>query len=71
MLAASETPARHMSALGRVLPSVRSLIRCQGNNKRLEDRPVNVVAHATDKFMDIVRDGYDVAIRGHSEPLRE
>ena len=30
---------------------------------------VNVVAHATDRYVDIVADNYDVAIRGHSEPL--
>lgn len=30
---------------------------------------VNVVAHATDDFVDIVGENFDVAIRGHSEPL--
>jgi DNA-binding transcriptional LysR family regulator len=31
---------------------------------------VNIVAHATDRFVDIVAENVDVAIRGHSEPLR-
>jgi DNA-binding transcriptional LysR family regulator len=30
---------------------------------------INVVAHATDRYVDIVGENYDVAIRGHSEPL--
>jgi DNA-binding transcriptional LysR family regulator len=30
---------------------------------------VNLVAHATDQFVDIVGENYDVAIRAHSEPL--
>jgi DNA-binding transcriptional LysR family regulator len=30
---------------------------------------VNVVAHATDQFVDIVGENFDVAIRAHSEPL--
>ncbi len=30
---------------------------------------VNVVAHATDQYVDIVGENYDVAIRAHSEPL--
>jgi DNA-binding transcriptional LysR family regulator len=30
---------------------------------------VNVVAHATDRNVDIVGENYDVAIRAHSEPL--
>jgi DNA-binding transcriptional LysR family regulator len=30
---------------------------------------VNVVAHATDQFVDIVGENYDVAIRAHSDPL--
>jgi DNA-binding transcriptional LysR family regulator len=30
---------------------------------------VNIVAHATDRFVDIVAENVDVAIRGHSEPL--
>jgi DNA-binding transcriptional LysR family regulator len=30
---------------------------------------VNVVAHATDEFVDIVGENFDVAIRAHSDPL--
>jgi DNA-binding transcriptional LysR family regulator len=30
---------------------------------------VNVVAHATDRCVDIAGESYDVAIRDHSEPL--
>jgi DNA-binding transcriptional LysR family regulator len=30
---------------------------------------VNVVAHATDQYVDIVGENYDVAVRAHSEPL--
>jgi DNA-binding transcriptional LysR family regulator len=30
---------------------------------------VDVVAHATDEYVDIVGENYDVAIRAHSEPL--
>jgi DNA-binding transcriptional LysR family regulator len=30
---------------------------------------VNVVAHATDQYVDIVGGNYDVAIRAHSDPL--
>ncbi|GGA00930.1 LysR substrate-binding domain-containing protein [Dyella caseinilytica] len=30
---------------------------------------VNVVAHATDDYVDIVGENFDVAIRGHSDPL--
>ena len=30
---------------------------------------VNVVAHATDQYVDIVAENYDVAIRAHSDPL--
>jgi DNA-binding transcriptional LysR family regulator len=30
---------------------------------------VNVVAHATDQYVDIVGENYDVAIRAHSDPL--
>ena len=30
---------------------------------------VNVVAHATDEIVDIVGDNFDVAIRGHTDPL--
>ena len=30
---------------------------------------VNVVAHATDEYVDIVGQNFDVALRGHSEPL--
>ncbi len=30
---------------------------------------VNVVAHATDQFVDIVGENFDVAIRAHSDPL--
>ena len=30
---------------------------------------VNVVAHATDEYVDIVGENYDVAIRAHSDPL--
>jgi DNA-binding transcriptional LysR family regulator len=30
---------------------------------------INVVAHATDRNVDIVGENYDVAIRAHSEPL--
>jgi DNA-binding transcriptional LysR family regulator len=32
---------------------------------------VNVVAHATDRNVDIVGENYDVAIRAHSEPLAD
>lgn len=32
---------------------------------------VDVVAHATDSFVDIVKENYDVAIRGHTEPLQD
>ena len=32
---------------------------------------VNVVAHATNRFVDLVGEGFDVAIRAHSEPLRD
>ena len=30
---------------------------------------VNLVAHATDRFVDIIKENFDVAVRGHSEPL--
>jgi DNA-binding transcriptional LysR family regulator len=30
---------------------------------------VNLVAHATDSFVDIIKDNFDVALRGHSDPL--
>ncbi len=30
---------------------------------------VNLVAHATDQYVDIVSESYDVAIRAHSDPL--
>jgi DNA-binding transcriptional LysR family regulator len=30
---------------------------------------INVVAHATDQFVDIVGENFDVAIRAHSDPL--
>ena len=30
---------------------------------------INVVAHATDQYVDIVGENFDVAIRAHSEPL--
>jgi DNA-binding transcriptional LysR family regulator len=30
---------------------------------------VNVVAHATDQFVDIVGENFDVAVRAHSDPL--
>jgi DNA-binding transcriptional LysR family regulator len=30
---------------------------------------VNVVAHATDHYVDIVGENYDVAVRAHSDPL--
>ena len=30
---------------------------------------VNVVAHATDQYIDIVGENYDVAVRAHSDPL--
>jgi DNA-binding transcriptional LysR family regulator len=30
---------------------------------------VNIIAHATDRFVDIVAENIDVAIRGHSQPL--
>jgi len=30
---------------------------------------VNVVAHATDQYVDIVGENYDVAVRAHSDPL--
>ena len=32
---------------------------------------VNVVAHATDRYVDIVGENYDVAVRAHSDPLRD
>jgi DNA-binding transcriptional LysR family regulator len=32
---------------------------------------VNVVAHATDQYVDIVGENFDVAIRAHSEPLAD
>ena len=32
---------------------------------------VNVVAHATDEYVDLVSENFDVAIRGHSEPLTD
>lgn len=30
---------------------------------------VNLVAHATDRFVDIIKENFDVALRGHSDPL--
>lgn len=30
---------------------------------------VDLVAHATDRFVDIIRENFDIAIRGHSDPL--
>jgi DNA-binding transcriptional LysR family regulator len=30
---------------------------------------VNIVAHATDQYVDIVGENYDVAVRAHSDPL--
>ena len=30
---------------------------------------INIVAHATDQYVDIVAENYDVAIRAHSDPL--
>jgi DNA-binding transcriptional LysR family regulator len=30
---------------------------------------VNVVAHATDQYVDIVGENYDIAVRAHSDPL--
>jgi DNA-binding transcriptional LysR family regulator len=30
---------------------------------------LNIIAHATDQFVDIVGDNFDVAIRAHSDPL--
>ena len=30
---------------------------------------VNVVAHATDEYVDIIGKNFDIALRGHSEPL--
>jgi DNA-binding transcriptional LysR family regulator len=32
---------------------------------------VNVVAHATDQFVDIVGENFDIAIRAHSDPLAD
>ena len=30
---------------------------------------VSIVAHSTDKFVDIIKENFDVALRGHSDPL--
>lgn len=30
---------------------------------------VSLVAHSTDRFVDIIKENFDVAIRGHSDPL--
>jgi DNA-binding transcriptional LysR family regulator len=30
---------------------------------------VSLVAHATDKFVDIIKENFDIALRGHSDPL--
>lgn len=30
---------------------------------------VDIIAHATDRFVDIIKENFDVAIRGHSSPL--
>jgi DNA-binding transcriptional LysR family regulator len=30
---------------------------------------VSIVAHSTDRFVDIIKENFDVAIRGHSDPL--
>lgn len=30
---------------------------------------VGLIAHSTDRFVDIIKENFDVAIRGHSEPL--
>lgn len=30
---------------------------------------VNIIAHATDRFVDIIKENFDVAIRGHSDSL--
>ncbi len=30
---------------------------------------VSLVAHATDRFVDIIKENFDVALRGHSDPL--
>ncbi len=32
---------------------------------------VSIIAHSTDRFVDIIKENYDVAIRGHSEPLAD
>ena len=32
---------------------------------------VNLVAHATDRYVDIVGENYDVAVRAHSDPLAD
>jgi DNA-binding transcriptional LysR family regulator len=32
---------------------------------------VNVVAHATDRYVDIVGESYDIAVRAHSDPLAD
>ncbi len=32
---------------------------------------VSIVAHATDRFVDIIKENFDVALRGHSEPLSD
>jgi len=30
---------------------------------------VSILAHSTDKFVDIIKENFDVALRGHSDPL--
>lgn len=30
---------------------------------------VSIVAHATDRFVDVIKENFDVAVRGHSDPL--
>jgi DNA-binding transcriptional LysR family regulator len=30
---------------------------------------VSLVAHATDRFVDIIKENFDIALRGHSDPL--
>jgi DNA-binding transcriptional LysR family regulator len=30
---------------------------------------VSIIAHSTDRFVDIIKENFDVALRGHSEPL--
>ena len=58
-------------------PPVNARPCAQRKKSKLMRRPeflvrypkVNVVAHATDQFVDIVDENFDVAIRARSEPL--